>query len=322
MVSNAKISPQPSCTEVTPKVMVSDAEPSPGCVDSTDLDAVCKEIEDVSETPPKKKRSKGKKSTKVKTKKKVSFNLPEHSATSGSDKHVRGCTSKCKVTNQMNMIRCSLCMTWYHVECAGEDSDYQGVWCCNSCRILPTSIKNLETQIESLVSSVKSIECREVALKAEVQQLKAENGNYRSLLEHTVQHANDLAKLVETMSFSPTDSNVTIVSDARNSDGPTSHQAPLPSPEQPHITVPTANRFEALSDAVETQQRQRHACPTPVPAIPGQWRHQPREWDHQPAPPPLSRWSEAPSSAGWHHSFTGAASTQPASSIPAALPAR
>ena len=65
-----------------------------------------------------------------------------------------------------------------------------------------------------------------------------------------------LAKLVETMSFLPMDS--TIVSDARNSDGPTSHQAPLPSPEQPHITVPTANRFEALSDAVETQQRQSH----------------------------------------------------------------
>ena len=177
MVSNAKIFPQPSCTEVTPKVMVSDAEPSPGCVDSTDLDAVCKEIEDVSETPPKKKDPRAKNRPKSRLKKKVSFNLPEHSATSGSDKHVRGCTSKCKVTNQMNMIRCSLCMTWYHVECAGEDSDYQGVWCCNSCRILPTSIKNLVTQIESLVSSVKSIECREVALKAEVQQLKAENGN-------------------------------------------------------------------------------------------------------------------------------------------------
>ena len=256
MVSDAKPSPQPSCTEIT-KVMVSDAEPSPGCADSTDLDPVCKEIGDVSETPPKKKRSKGKKSTKVKTKKKVSFNLPEHSATGGSDMHVRGCTSKCKVTNHTNMIRCSLCMAWYHVECAGKDSDYQGVWCCNSCRILPTSIQNLVTQIESLVSSVKSIECREVALKAEVQQLKAENGNLRSKLEHTVQHANDLAKLVETMSFSPMDS--TIVSDARNSDGPTSHQAPMPSPEQPHITVPTANRFEVLSDAVETQQpRQSH----------------------------------------------------------------
>ena len=111
------------CAEVTAEVMVSDAEPSPGCADSTDLDPVCKEIEDVSETPPKKKRSKGKNRPKSRLKRKVSFNLPEHSATGGSDKHVRGCTSKCKVTNHTNMIRCSLCMAWYHVECAGEDSD-------------------------------------------------------------------------------------------------------------------------------------------------------------------------------------------------------
>ena len=58
------------CAEVTAEVMVSDAEPSPGCADSTDLDPVCMEIEDVSETPPKKKRSKGKNRPKSRLKRK------------------------------------------------------------------------------------------------------------------------------------------------------------------------------------------------------------------------------------------------------------
>ena len=253
---------QPACAEVTTEDLLSDAEPSPETADSTDPDPAHAEIGNDGESATgvpktlKKKRPKGKKSTKVK-KKTVSFDLPDHPATSDSDKHGHSCTTKCKVTNNANMIRCSLCMAWYHVECAGEDSDYQGVWCCNSCRTLPKFIQNLSVQIESLVSCVKSIERREVALKTEVQQLKAENGNLRSKLAHTVQHANDLAKLVETMSFSTTNVSSNILNDASNSDSPTSHQSFLPSP-QPHITVPTANRFEALSDAVQPQQRQRH----------------------------------------------------------------
>ena len=253
---------QPACAEVTTEDLLSDAEPSPETADSTDPDPAHAEIGNDGESATgvprtlKKKRPKGKKSTKVK-KKTVSFDLPDHPATSDSDKHGHSCTTKCKVTNNANMIRCSLCMAWYHVECAGEDSDYQGVWCCNSCRTLPKFIQNLSVQIESLVSCVKSIERKEVALKTEVQQLKAENGNLRSKLAHTVQHANDLAKLVETMSFSTTNVSSNILNDASNSDSPTSHQSFLPSP-RPHITVPTANRFEALSDAVQPQQRQRH----------------------------------------------------------------
>ena len=63
---------------------------------------------------------------------------------------------------------------------------------------------------------------------------------------------------------------------------------------------PTGSRRWVMQS--RRSSRVKAIYPTPVPAIPGQWRHEPREWDHQPVPPPLSRWSEAPSSSGWRHS--------------------
>ena len=125
-----------------------------------------------------------------------------------------------------NMIRCSLCMAWYNIECAGEDASYNGVWCYNSCRTLPLPIHDLIEQVKQLASSVESIQSRELALKSEVQQLKAENGKLRSKLTHSVQHANNLAKLIETMSFPST--RPTGVTGSDDCDGPSP-------PDQSHL---------------------------------------------------------------------------------------
>ena len=192
-----------------------------------------------------------------KKKKSVKFNL--------SDNH---CDSKCTISGSDNMIRCSLCMSWFHVECTGEDAQYQGVWCCNSCRTLPKYVQGMTEKIDLLVSSLESIQNTEAALRAEVQLLKAENGKLRSKLSHAEHHNNELAKLIETMSFPASSGSGT--SD-RHEDSPTlnpyppSQQHPSPpEPEQPWITVPTANRFELLNNSgVEQQSRPRSQSHTP-----------------------------------------------------------
>ena len=190
------------------------------------------------------------------------------------------------------MIRCSLCVSWFHVECTGEDTQYQGVWCCNSCRTLPKYVQGITEKIDLLVSSLESIQNTEAALRAEVQLLKAENGNLRSKLSHAEHHKDELAKLIETMSFPASSGSGT---SNRHEDSPTlnpyppsQQHPPPPEPKQPWITVPTANRFELLNNSgVEQQSRpgsqshtpqRRSNPPSTVTSSAGPCRHENRYW--------------------------------------------
>ena len=139
---------------------------------------------------PKKTKGPKKKTATRKKKKSVKFDLSE-----------RHGYSKCKVSTSTDMIRCSLCMVWLHVECTGEDTHYQGVWCCHSCRTLPKSIQGMTKQIELLISSLDSMRNSEEALQAEIKLLKAENDNLRSKLNHVELHNSEVGKFIETMSF-------------------------------------------------------------------------------------------------------------------------
>ena len=197
------------------------------------------------------------------------------------------------------MIRCSLCVSWFHVECTGEDTQCQGVWCCNSCRTLPKYVQGITEKIDLLVSSLESIQNTEAVLRAEVQLLKAENGNLRSKLSHAEHHKDELAKLIETMSFPASSGSGT---SNRHEDSPTlnlyppsQQHPPPPEPEQPWITVPTANCFELLNNSgVEQQSRQRSQSHTPqkrsnpsstVTSSAGPSRHENRYWQlHCPVP--------------------------------------
>ena len=177
--------------------------------------------------------------------------------------HTR-CNSKCPIPASTSMIRYSLCMTWYHVECTGEDTEYVGVWSCRSCRTLPSSIHDLSTQMDRLLECIQSIQTREVALQAEVQQLKAENGKLRSKLDHAESQNNELTKLIETMSFPSTSVPSESISNPQHKrpsrDPSPSNKPHTPStPEQPWITVPTANRFGVLNDMGVKPHSQRHS---------------------------------------------------------------
>ena len=134
------------------------------------------------------------------------------------------------------MIRCSVCMAWYHTVCCGEDAEYTGVWSCETCRSMPTEISKLSAQVTLLVSLIEAFQGRDSALSSEIQQLKSENGTLRSKLANAKKQNNDLTKRIETMSFS---------SDIKN-DTPALGVWP---------DIPTSNRFDALryasvSDAV------------------------------------------------------------------------
>ena len=212
-----------------------------------------------------------KKKTAVKKKEKiVKFDL--------SDIH---CYPKCKVSKPTDMIRCSLCMTWIHVECTGEDTNYQGVWCCHLCRTLPKSIQGMTEQIQRLISSIESIQNSEAALQAEVQNLKAENGKLRSKLNHSELHNSELAKLIETMSFPTSSQPGSSIQDDK---------LPLPNPSslsQRHLTPPV---------------RWRH-LPVPASTKTLQWQS-----------------SAVRLSVVWHHLSTGKVLTRTAVSFQAALP--
>ena len=140
------------------------------------------------------------------------------------------CKSNCLAPTASSMIRCSVCMAWYHTVCCGEDAEYTGVWSCDTCRSIPNEISKLSAQVILLVSQIEAFQGRDSALISEIQQLKSENGTLKSKLANAEKQNNDLTKLIETMSFS---------NDIKN-DTPAHGVWP---------DIPTSNRFDALRDA-------------------------------------------------------------------------
>ena len=66
------------------------------------------------------------------------------------------CGPNCNRENRgnKNMIRCSLCMTWFHIQFSKRD--YVGVWVCEACRKLPSIVHNLHDQLSDLLKVTKT----------------------------------------------------------------------------------------------------------------------------------------------------------------------
>ena len=57
------------------------------------------------------------------------------------------------------MDQCHLCQAWVHPECFGEDDkDIIGIWCCASCRMLPTFVERLLEKTSHLESLFVKLE--------------------------------------------------------------------------------------------------------------------------------------------------------------------
>ena len=94
----------------------------------------------------------------------VSENIP---ANNNKDNTVNSkccdtCNIKPKSKKSHPMIRCSLCMSWFHEQCVGVGKDEPvGIWLCLTCRLIPqglqSSITVLTTDVQQLKTSTSSI---------------------------------------------------------------------------------------------------------------------------------------------------------------------
>ena len=112
------------------------------------------------------------------------------------------CVTSCslKDTENSDMIRCSVCMSWFHIVCTGEDLKYVGVWACSDCRKLPSLVRDLVSQVSDLKTYIQDSKDHDQSLKAEIHRLKSENGNLKQKVINMENTNCELRKLIETMS--------------------------------------------------------------------------------------------------------------------------
>ena len=56
------------------------------------------------------------------------------------------------------MVRCNLCMKWFHWKCVGElEGDFPGAWSCNQCRDIPTVLMTLSSNMLNIQATLRSM---------------------------------------------------------------------------------------------------------------------------------------------------------------------
>ena len=68
------------------------------------------------------------------------------------------CTGTCLDPENQSSIRCNMCMVWFHTVCVGiSDDDAVGAWTCAGCRKLPEMVKEMKTQLGTLLQTTNDI---------------------------------------------------------------------------------------------------------------------------------------------------------------------
>ena len=86
------------------------------------------------------------------------------------------CTESCLLGRKTGkrkdaeMLRCCLCMNWFHMKCIQKedpDASTTGIWNCFTCRMMPSLISDLVQTVNSLKQEVSSLSLKYNELKAQ-----------------------------------------------------------------------------------------------------------------------------------------------------------
>lgn len=75
-----------------------------------------------------------------------------------SDNNDINCIETCSIGYASASIRCNLCMNWYHTVCVKiTDINGVGAWVCDDCRVLPQTVRSMQHQLQTLLTSTGKI---------------------------------------------------------------------------------------------------------------------------------------------------------------------
>ena len=122
------------------------------------------------------------------------------------------CVQHCKRKgiDSGTMVQCHMCQMWVHPECVGEvENEIVTLWCCQSCRQMPTLVEKILQKVTALESCVTTIQESNQQLIALVQEQREE---MRSLREDALQQNGRMsyADVTRTTQVKPTNTTLLV----------------------------------------------------------------------------------------------------------------
>ena len=69
-----------------------------------------------------------------------------------------GCTATCKDNNvaKGDMVRCCICMVWFHTECVPGEAT-EGIWTCHKCRRMPSQMVEMSEKMTDMATELQKL---------------------------------------------------------------------------------------------------------------------------------------------------------------------
>ena len=114
------------------------------------------------------------------------------------------CLPKCKFNRKetvgQDMIKCCLCMIWFHDNCVGlEDDSESTIWHCPSCRNLPNSVASLHSLMQDILTQTQTASTTCTTNQNLVSQLAIKTGECENLTKKLQKAQAENSRLQETI---------------------------------------------------------------------------------------------------------------------------
>ena len=208
------------------------------------------------------------------------------------------CCDTCKVKSrskkQYDMIRCSLCMVWYHEQCVGIQKDEPvGIWLCTSCRKVPhtvqgdiecirndvkqlrqstelilTAVQGLTTKLDNCVGNIndrltalsRQISCNDSSMTESIETLNASTNSLKSNFDQkTCQILNKTTAVLEKVKSRSDSVKTTILPSKRASDSERIHSASNKPDQSPAPKERSHKVVQPTKQVMKTTNRQVNA---------------------------------------------------------------